>query len=116
MNSQENQNWQQKLQELEKEVNQDYSSPTSYNSEPGKPLQTQSETSADFSDAIAKLQNWFASLPTAGKVAVVAIAAIVGFSLLRTVLQLVASLISLAILGVVLYLLYKFFIAPQSPE
>ncbi|NET91193.1 MAG: hypothetical protein F6K45_24390 [Kamptonema sp. SIO1D9] len=116
MNSQDNQDWQRKLQELEKEVNRDYSSRQSYNPEPGKPLQHHSETSPDLSGFITELRNWFNSLPTAGKVAVVAVAAIVGFSLLRTVLQLVASLISLAILGVVLYLLYKFFIAPQSPE
>ncbi len=60
--------------------------------------------------------NWFNSLPTLGKVAVVTIAVLVGSSLLFTVIQLIASLISLAILGVILYLVYKFFVTSQSPK
>jgi hypothetical protein len=49
-------------------------------------------------------------------VAVVLIGGSVGLSLLRSVLQLVGALISLVILGGILYLVYKFVITPQSPK
>lgn len=63
---------------------------------------------------LTQVTQWFESLPSPGKVAVVIISALVGFSILRNVLQLVASVLSLAILGVILYLVYKFFVTPKS--
>ncbi len=66
--------------------------------------------------ALNRVAIWFNSLPSLGKVVVVIVGLSVGMSLLSSVLQLVASLISLAILGVILYGVYKFFITPQSPN
>lgn len=79
-----------------------------------QPIQRQVNNSQLEISVIERVANWFNSLPRGGKVAVVIIATVVGFSILRSVLQLVASLISLAILGVILYLVYKFFITPRS--
>ena len=59
---------------------------------------------------------WFNSLPSLGKVVVVIVGLSVTMSILSSVLQLVASLISLAILGFILYGAYKFFVTPQSPN
>jgi hypothetical protein len=63
-----------------------------------------------------KVVNWYNSLPTPGKVAVLAIALLFGLSLLQTLFQLVTSLIGLAILGGILYLVYKFFMTSQSSQ
>ena len=92
---------QRKLEELEAEINQ----PSSVSPPPDSPIEPSPQRS---------LQERWNSLPTLGKVAIAAIALFVSFSLLSTVLRLVTSLLSVAVLGVVLYLLYKFFIAPRS--
>jgi hypothetical protein len=117
MNPQENQDYERKLQELEDQLERDRTQPT-IETQPGQPPQryvngSQLEVPV-FKQVFNQVANWFNRLPKVGKVAVVLIATIIGFSLLRSVLQLVASLISLAILGVILYLVYKFFITPQS--
>jgi hypothetical protein len=114
MNPQENQDYARKLQELEAELDKDQPLPSV-----GTPLWQPLERYINRSQVEAirnRVVNWFNSLPTPGKVAVVAMAAIVGVSLFLSLLQLVASLISLAILGVILYLVYKFFVTPQSPK
>ncbi len=66
--------------------------------------------------ALNRVTLWFNSLPTVGKAVVVIVGLSLGMSLLGSLLQLVASLISLAILGVILYGVYKFFFTPQSPN
>jgi hypothetical protein len=114
MNPQENRDYARRLQELETELERDQPLP-SVDTQPGQPLQRNVNNSQTTS-VLHQVANRFNSLPSAGKVAVVIIAAIVGFSVLRSVLQLVAALISLAILGVILYLVYKFFVKPQYPK
>lgn len=114
MNPQENRDYERRLQELEAELNKD--KPLSSVEIPfWQPVEryinrTQIESIRN------RVVNWFNSLPNPGKVAVVASAVIVGVSLFLSLLQLVASLISLAILGVILYLVYKFFVTPSSPK
>jgi hypothetical protein len=114
MNPQENQDYARRLQDLEAELHKDRPL-----SSVETPLWQGLDRYINRSQVEAirnRVVNWFNSLPTPGKVTVVAIAAIVGLSLFLSVLQLVASLISLAILGVILYLVYKFFVTPQSPK
>lgn len=115
MNPQENQDYNRRLQELEKELERNQHQPVG---EPrsNQPLQRRASDLQANGLMFKRIANWFNSLPKAGKVTVVIIAALVGFSLLRSVLQLVTSLISLALLGAILYLVYKFFVAPQSPK
>jgi hypothetical protein len=114
MNPQENRDYDRRLQELEAELDKDQPLP-SVETQPGQPLQRNvNRTQAE--SVLNRVVNWYNSLPTPGKIAVVAIAALVSFSVLKSVFQLVTSLISLAILGVVLYLVYKFFVTPQSPK
>jgi hypothetical protein len=112
MNPQENRDQERRLQELGAQLDKERLL-SSGETQPDQPF-TLNRSSAEL--VLNQVVNWFNSLPSAGKVAVVVVAAFVGFSLLRTVFQLVASLISLAILGVILYLVYKFLITPQSPK
>ena len=116
MNPQNNPNWKRRLQELEQEINQSTFGKSinqhenlnsfSEHKNPNSPLQTK----------LNQAQIWFNNLPRGAQVIVALVAIVVGFSLLNTVLQVVTSLLSIAILAIVLYCLYKFFVAPQSPE
>src|SRR5919199_1476978 len=89
MNPQENRDYQRKLQDLEKELNKDQPL-KSLETKPGQLLQSIFNKS-QLESVFNQLTNWFNSLPTAGKVAVVLIGASVGLSLLRSVLQLVGA-------------------------
>ncbi|MFP4133071.1 MAG: hypothetical protein ACLFQP_06285 [Halothece sp.] len=117
--NQPNTDWEKRLQELEAEVNEnsqqqqtssqktDFSSPS--------PLNMGSQ---DFSQQLqgikGQVQRWFQGLPIIGKVIVVAIGIGVSLSLLKTVFQLVTSVLTLAILGGLGYVGYKVFIADKN--
>lgn len=114
MNPQNNRDDTRKVPELETEFNQERplsSLGTSF----GQMLQRNINLT-QLEPVISKVVNWYNSLPTPGKVAVLAIALLFGLSLLQTVFQLVTSLIGLAILGGILYLVYKFFMTSQSSQ
>lgn len=111
MNNQDNRDWERKLQELEKEIDK---TPLGAEIQPGQPLSTQSERSElNSSLLLNKIVTWFNGLSSGGRIVAIAVGAIVGFAVLRTVFQLVASLISLAVLGVLVYAGYKFWIAKE---
>jgi hypothetical protein len=114
MNPQENRDYERRLQELEAELNKD--KPLSSGEIPFRQPLERYINRSQIESIRNRVVNWFDILPKPAKVAVVAIAAMVGVSLFLSVLRLVASLISLAILGVILYLVYKFFVTPQSPK
>lgn len=114
MNPQENRDYERRLQELEAELNKN--KPLSSVEIPFWQLLERYINRTQIESIRNRVVNWFNSLPNPGKVAVVASAVIVGVSLFLSLLQLVASLISLAILGVILYLVYKFFVTPSSPK
>jgi len=137
MKSSNNPNWQQRLQELEAEVNQSggqsggqspEQSPEQNNgqnnnnseSTPGNytsyTIPERLKSMADparYQPLLDRTLVWFKALPQVGKIAVVVVSAFVTFSVLRSVLQLVAAIASLAILGTLLYLGYKFLVATQ---
>lgn len=115
MNPQQNQDWERKLQEIEAEINQAPPKPP-VQTQPGQPLTSQGNDSPSISSLLKQVTNWFNSLSRNARVIVVSAAAIVGFLVLKTVFQLVASVISLAILGAILYLVYKFFVASKAPK
>ena len=73
--------------------------------------------SEKFSQALQPFRQWYERLPGAAKIAVAIGIIFFSFSLLTKVLHLVASLISVTILAIVLYALYRFFLKPNSsPE
>jgi hypothetical protein len=112
MNPKENPDNQRRLQELAKAINQEQI--RAIGTRLGQQLQQSLNSSQLLSPVFNQVSNWFNSLPSAAKVAVAIIAALMGISLLGSILKLFAALISLAILGVVLYLGYKYLIVPQS--
>jgi hypothetical protein len=57
---------------------------------------------------------WFNAIPSSGKLLAIVGGGILSLSLMKTVYQLVTSLISLSILGVILYLVYRFWILPKN--
>jgi hypothetical protein len=76
---------------------------------------TQSQKSqfgvAGFNSQLTRLRNWFDSLSGTKKLVVVGVTALLGLGVLQTVLRLVASVISLAVLAVLVYVGYKFFVS-----
>ena len=99
MNPQNDRDYNRAFQDLQAKLNKDQLS--SLGKHLGQWLQRDVNRS-QVESVLNPLVNWFNSLPTFGKVAVVTIAVLVGSSLLFMVIQLIASLISLAILGVIL--------------
>ncbi len=57
---------------------------------------------------------WFNTIPSSGKLLAIVGGSIVSLSLMKTVYQLVTSLISLSFIGIVLYLAYRFWILPKN--
>jgi len=114
MNSPNNSDWKKRLQELEAEIN-----PT--NPATGEKY-TVPETlklvtdPTQYQPLVQKTLNWFNGLATGSKVVVAMVVILAVFTVLRSVFQLVAAVASLAIFGIVLYLVYKFLITPQSTD
>ncbi len=61
-----------------------------------------------------QLMIWFNGIPSSGKLLAIAGGGFLSLSLIKTVYQLVTSLISLSILGIILYLVYRFWILPKN--
>lgn len=66
-----------------------------------------------FSGLVTSVKNWFATLPSAGKVVVGVFGLMIAFSLLKTVLSLVQLAITLGILGVIFYIVFQFISKPK---
>jgi len=62
----------------------------------------------NFTQIITSVQNWFFTLPSAGKIVVGLFGVMISFSLLRTVLSIVQLVFSLLILGGIFYILFEF--------
>lgn len=56
----------------------------------------------------------FQKLPKPGKVAVFTVGAIIVLTIFNTVVQLISALLTLAVLGVLIYIAYKLAISPDS--
>lgn len=96
---------QNRLEQLEIEIN------TPANPQPiasGERNNVQAQKSTAVSSSVNKFISLFKSLPNAGKIVAVGVGVIVGFAILRTLLNLVASLFSLAFLGLLVYGMYQF--------
>lgn len=102
MTSPNNQDWERRFQELEVEIDP----------EP----EPQPSSSESLEKGINKLKIWYNDLPTPGKAAIAVAGVLVAFSILNSVLKLVTSLLSVAVLVVILYGAYKFLIAPSPRD
>lgn len=104
MNSPNNQEWQRKLEALEAEINRNAGFQDSEKTvEPEiLPERTKYET------WLSSAKDWFDRLPQTGKIAVTIGGIWLSFSLLNTFLHIVSSLVSIAFIGFLLYVGYKF--------
>lgn len=113
MNSSDKQNWQRRLEELEVEVNRSAASNQQKQTETLNPEVEIANTPSAFR-WLNSARDWFNGLAPIGQVAVGIAGIMVGFSLLSGLIKVVSSLISIAIVGGVLYLGYKYIFAQSS--
>ena len=102
MNPQNNFNWQQAFGELKAKLER-------------SPLIKQN---SDSYQAVGTFYNQlldkFQTLPKPGQVAAFALASIIVLTVFNSVVQLISALMTLAVLGVLIYIAYKLAISPQS--
>ena len=61
-----------------------------------------------------QLLTWFNGIPASGKLLAIAGGGLLSLTLIKTVFQLITSLITLSVFGIILYLGYRFWILPKS--
>jgi hypothetical protein len=59
---------------------------------------------------------WFKEIPASGKLLAIAGGGLLSMTLIKTVFQLITSLITLSTFGIILYLIYRFSILPKGNE
>ena len=77
------------------------------------PVTTQAPASNNAAAGLNQFISLFKSLPNAGKIIVIGVGIIVGFAILKSLLSLVATLFSLAFLGLIGYFGYQFLVAQK---
>ncbi|PSO49530.1 MAG: hypothetical protein BRC33_06590 [Cyanobacteria bacterium SW_9_44_58] len=111
--------WEKRLQEIEAEVNEQSNQQTtsaeqSYVAD-SSPLNSNSnQFSNQVQNISGQVRRWFNELPIVGKVIVVAVGIGISFSLLKTVFQLITSLLTLAIIGALGYVGYQVLIKSKN--
>lgn len=103
-------NVQQRLEELEAQVYQTTKEATPPYAE------TESSFLQKITNGINVFRDWFNKLPQAGKVVVGIVVVLMSFSILNLFVRLLASLITLAILSLILYGLYKYLFSPSQTK
>jgi hypothetical protein len=110
MNPQPEEDLQRRLQKLEIEIN---STPGEV-SPPEAKKQASGFSFGSLNSQLTRLQGWFNSLNGTAKLVVLGVGLLVGMAMLQAILRLVASAISLAVLAVLVYVGYKFFVSSSS--
>ena len=112
MNPQPEEDLQQRLQRLEAEIN-------SGTVESGKPKEARQKSQSNFFNLklyFTRSQLWFNSLSGTGKLVAIGVTVLLGLAMLQAVLKLVTSAISLAVLALLVYVGYKFFVSGSFPN
>ncbi|WP_373545396.1 hypothetical protein [Chamaesiphon sp.] len=112
MTSPQPQNWKRRLQDLKIDIERVTS---------GSPKSDLNQIEADAPFGLDALQqgyqqflSWFNGIPASGKLLAIAGGGLLSLTLIKTVFQLVTSLITLSVFGVILYLVYRFWILPKG--
>jgi cell division protein FtsX len=114
MSSSNQQEWQRKIKDLKIKVDSAADEPII--PEILSSIDAELLEGTNLQEKLQNTQNWFEQIPASAKVAVVVGVAIIGLMLLKTVFQLVTSMITLAIVGAALWLVYRFVITPKQTE
>jgi hypothetical protein len=113
MTSPQPQDWQSRLRELKIDLERATSGSESLN-------QIEVDTPNFGIDALQRgyqqFLAWFNGIPASGKLLAIAGGGLLSLTLIKTVFQLITSLITLSIFGVILYLVYRFWVLPKSDE
>lgn len=107
MNYQPEEDLQRRLQKLEAEINS--SSKEVERSQP--PNNASGFSFSSLKSHLGRSQLWFENLSGTKKAIFAGVAVLLGFAIVQAVLKLVASAISLAVLALLVYLGYKFFVS-----
>ncbi len=100
---------QKKLEEMEAEINQNTTSNSQQSSPKSIFSQFEINPSPQVQSWIDSGKAWFATLPQIGKAAVAIGAVWLGFSIVGAVLHVVSSILSIALVGLLLYIGYRLF-------
>ena len=111
------QDWKRHFQDFKVKIEQPQAQPQSQ----AQPLNQVEVTPQGFGwellrQGYQQLMDWFSGIPSSGKLLAIAGGGFLSLSLMKTVYQLVSSLISLSILGIILYLVYRFWVMPKSSD
>jgi hypothetical protein len=112
MNSPEPQDWQRRFQDLKMKIDRT-SVDSSFDKLEIEPPSFGAET---FGRSYRQSIAWFNSIPSSAKLVAIAGGGLLGLTLIKTVFQLITSLLTLSVLGIILYLVYRFWIAPKGGE
>ena len=113
MTTPEPQDWQSRVRNLKIEIERATSG-----SDPLKQIDV--DASSFGMDALQRgyqqFMNWFNGIPSSGKLLAIAGGGLLSLTLIKTVFQLISSLITLSAFGTILYLVYRFWILPKSND
>ena len=109
MNPQREDDLQQRLQQLEQEMNS--SSRKVVVNQPEAQKQISQFNFLSHKPHLERFKIWFKSLSGMGKLAVIGVSIVLGLAMLQAVIKLVASIVSLAVLAGLVYLGYKFLVS-----
>jgi hypothetical protein len=114
MSSSNQQEWQRKIKDLKIEIDKERSTDEPIIPEILSSIDAELLDGDSWKEKVSTTQNWFEQIPATGKLAVGVGVAIISLMLLKTVFQLVTSLITLAVVAVALWIAYRFVIAPKQ--
>jgi hypothetical protein len=63
-----------------------------------------------------QFMTWFDRIPSSGKLIAIVGGGLLSLTLIKTVFQLITSLITLSVFGIGLYLVYRFWILPKGED
>ncbi len=115
MTSPQPQNWQRRFQDLKIEIERVTSG--SPKSESLNQIEVDSPLGLDaLQQGYQQFLSWFNGIPASGKLLAIAGGGLLSLTLIKTVFQLITSLITLSVFGVILYLVYRFWILPKGEQ
>jgi hypothetical protein len=114
MTSPQPQDWQRRFQDLKIEIER----ATTPSSEPLNQIDVDAPSFGidALQQGYRQFMAWFDRIPSSGKLVAVVGGGLLSLTLIKTVFQLITSLITLSVFGVILYLVYRFWILPKNEE